>query len=410
MTAKNSRTYEVVVFGATGFTGRLVAEYLLQTYGVGGELRWAVAGRDQGKLEALRAELGPSAAQLPLLLADALNAASMVELASSTRVVCTTVGPYAKYGEQLVRACAKTGTDYCDLCGEPHWMRQMIDQHHDQAMQTGARIIHSCGFDSIPSDLGVHFLNRHALERFGEPCSQVKLRVERSVGAASGGTVATLLGVMSAARKDPEVARILRNPYALNPTAEMSGPDAPDLTSSAYDADLHAWIAPFIMAGINTRVVRRSHALLGYPYGKEFRYDEATRIGPGAGGRLKSTLLSLGLGAFGAAAFMAPGLLARLLPKPGEGPSAEQRERGSFSLLLLGKLADGRQLAARVTGDRDPGYGSSSKMLAESAVCLVKDVDERTPGGVLTPACCMAEPLLARLTNKAGLTFEIVSK
>ncbi len=406
---QSNREYDVIVWGATGFTGRLVAEYLLDRYGVGGDLRWAMAGRSAGKLELVREALGARAHAIPLLTGDSVDPVSLEKLAASTKVVCTTVGPYAKYGSELVAACVKQGTHYCDLAGEPHWIRSMIDQHHEAAQKSGACIVNSCGFDSVPSDLGVYFLQQEADARFGEPCQKVSMRVKAIKGGASGGTIASMMGLIEAAKQDRQIAKVLKNPYGLNPRDQMSGPDKPDLQSAAYDDELDLWIAPFVMAAINTKIVRRSNALLDFAYGADFLYDEAVVVGKGLGGRLKATGTALGLAGFmlGSAFDFTRGLIAKRLPKPGEGPNAKQREKGFFNLLFTGTTADGRKLQVKVTGDRDPGYGSTSKMLGESAVCLAKDV-ENAGGGVLTPVSAMAEPLLPRLTGNAGLTFDTV--
>lgn len=406
---KSERRHDVVVWGASGFTGSLVAEYLNERYGTAGELNWAIAGRDRDKLEALSEQL--DAAKLPLLTGDSHDRASLDKLVRQTRVVCTTVGPYARYGSELVEACAEHGTDYCDLSGEVPWMRRMIDAHESRAQESGARIVHCCGFDSIPSDMGVMFLQREAKRRHGAHATEIKFRLRAAKGGPSGGTVASLLNVIEEARADPSAARVLVDPYGLNPDGERSGPDRRDLAGIAYDSDLGAWIAPFVMAGINTRVVRRSNALLDYPYGRDFRYEEAMIAGRGLSGRLKALAAAGGTGALMAGAALAPtrALLERfVLPKPGQGPSQKQRETGYFNIILIGKLADGTLLRARITGDRDPGYGSTSKMLGESAVCLAKDVAKAdVTGGFWTPASALGEPLLERLQRNAGLSFQI---
>ena len=408
------REFDVVVWGATGFTGRLVAAYLLETYGEGSELRWALGGRSRSKLEALQQELtqetGRSAADLPLVLADSDDEASVDALARRARVVCTTVGPYAKYGSKLVAACTGLGTHYCDLTGEVQWMRRMIDAHQKQAEASGARIVHTCGFDSIPSDLGVFFLQREMQRRHGVPCARIKSRVKAFKGAFSGGTVASLLNVLVEAGSDPEVRRVMADPYGLNPEGLRRGPDGPDRTTPAYDEDFSAWTAPFVMAGINHKVVRRSNALLDHAYGAEFRYDEAMLMGDGPTGWLKAAGLTAGLGAAMGAGAIGPlrSLLERFLPAPGEGPSKQEREAGFFDIRLYGEHPEdqGKSLRGRVTGDRDPGYGSTSKMLGESAVCLARD-ELSVGGGFWTPASAMGEPLLERLQAKAGLGFSI---
>jgi short subunit dehydrogenase-like uncharacterized protein len=408
MMNSNSREFDVIVVGATGFTGALVAEYFCDRYGVGKDLRWAAAARNEQKLAALRDSLGSAAASLPLIVADTLDAASMRSLANRTRVVLTTVGPYARYGSELVAACAESGTHYCDLAGEVQWIRRMIDAHDATARQSGARIVHCCGFDSVPMDIGAWFLQQEAQQRYGAYCDSIVLLVKAMKGGASGGTMASMMNVMREARADKEVARVLARPYSLNPEAELRGPDSGDQRGVRFDTDAGSWTAPFIMASVNTRVVRRSNALLGYPWGDSFRYHEAIRTGPGIGGWTRSAMITAGLtGLVGAASFdWSRGLLERfVLPKPGTGPDAAAREKGFFNLEQIGHLPDGHQIRSRITGDRDPGYGSTSKMLAESAACLALD-DLESAGGVLTPAAAMAAPLLQRLRANAGLSFE----
>ncbi len=406
----SERQFDVVVFGATGFTGKLVAKYLVERYGVGGELRWAIAGRSSGKLEAVRSELGDEAADLDIIVADSGNQDALAAMAASTRVVLTTVGPYALYGSALVAACVEAGTHYCDLAGETQWIRRMIDAHQERAAETGARIVHCCGFDSIPSDLGVMFLQQQAQATRGEYCSKIALYVKATKGSLSGGTLASMTNIMEEARQDRSVMKILADPYALNPAAERNGPDGADQRDLHFDAAVNSWTAPFLMAGINTRIVRRSHALSGYPWSREFRYREATLTGSGTSGRIKGAMLAMIMGGLVLGLSMRPtrNLLQKLfLPAPGEGPSPKAQEAGFFNLLLVGHFADGSQLRAKVTGDRDPGYGSTSKMLAESAVCLAKD-DLATAGGIWTPATAMGDALLRRLRDNAGLTFDLV--
>jgi short subunit dehydrogenase-like uncharacterized protein len=405
-----TRKYDVVVWGATGFTGALVAEYLRDQYGVGKELRWAIAGRNELKLEELKHELGVECAELPILTADSHDDASLRELAKSTSVVITTVGPYALYGSELVAACVENGTHYCDLAGEPQWIRRMIDAHADSAAKTGARIVHCCGFDSVPMDIGTWFLQEQAMQRHGSYCESIKLLVKATKGGASGGTIASMMNLIKESRADRNVLKVLTNPYALNPEGEREGPDGREQHDIRFNDDVKSWTAPFVMAAINTRVVRRSHALLGYPWGKNFQYDEAMITGRGPGGWAKAAAVSAGLGAIvaGASFDTTRGLMQRfVLPKPGEGPSEEARESGFFNLMQIGKLPNGDSIRTKITGDRDPGYGSTSKMLSECAVCLAKD-DLPAGGGVWTPASVMAKPLLKRLTENAGLTFEVV--
>ncbi|HMJ16028.1 MAG TPA: saccharopine dehydrogenase NADP-binding domain-containing protein [Polyangiaceae bacterium] len=408
------REFDVVLFGASGFTGKLVAEYLARNYG-DGDLRWALAGRSLDKLGAVRAGLAsitPSLSDLPLLIADSSQRPALDAIARRTRVVCTTVGPYARYGNELVAACVAAGTDYCDLTGEVQWIRRMVDAHAESAQKSGARIVHCCGFDSIPSDLGTLMLQEHAIERHGAPCSEVKVFVTKLRGGASGGTVASLLGVMQEAARDRDVRRILVDPYSLNPAGERSGPDKPDSNSVRRDPDLPGFTAPFVMAAINTRVVRRSNALLGYRYGRDFRYREVSAFSNDVRGFVRATQQTFGLGGFVAVATIPPlrSLLQKtVLPKPGEGPNAEQRRRGLFEMVVVGKgrAAAPFSVRGRVVGHSDPGYGETSIMLAESALCLARDgVNSDCKAGVLTPASAMGAKLLARL-RRAGMTFEI---
>lgn len=404
-----SRPYDLILLGATGFTGRLVAEYLIENYGTGDTLRWAMAGRNRDKLERVRREL--TEADLPLLVADAQDAASLDALTQQARVLCTTVGPYAKYGSEVVASCVRSGTHYCDLCGEVQWIRRMIDRHHAEAKAKALRIVHCCGFDSLPSELGVHYLQQQARERTGQYCTEIKTGLKAASGGFSGGTIASLANVLAEAEDDRSIYQVLLDPYSLNPAAERHGSDGPDLRTVAYDADFGSWKCPFVMAGINTRVVRRSHALLGWPYGTDFRYSECTLTGDGLAGRLKAYLTSIPLGLLMAAkpGTLTKKLLDRFAPQPGEGPSAQARKKGFWVYDLVGIPPDGSQLNARVSGDRDPGYGSTSKMLAEAALCLAQD--ELPPHyGVITPAYAMAESLLPRLRERAGLKFRIREK
>lgn len=400
----NTRAFDLIVWGATGFTGRLVAEYLFNKYGANDTIKWAMAGRNQAKLEKVRAAVADET--VPLVIADSQDEKSLNAMVQRTKVVATTVGPYGKYGSKLVAACVTHQTHYCDLAGEVTWMRQMIDQHHEAAKANGTKIVHTCGFDSIPSDMGVYFIQKEAKAKTGHPAPQIKMRVRALVGEISGGTYASLSDTLEKAQKDKSLYGILIEPYSLNPAGERSGPDKRDLQSVVYDKAAKGWIYPFIMAGINTKVVRRSNALAGYPYGKDFRYDEAVRSGDGIAGRLK---------AYGNAAMLGMLMLAKpgsfmkkivdkVLPDPGEGPNKEKREAGFYNLKFITTLQDGSTAIGKVTGDRDPGYGSTCKMLAESAICLAKD-DIPDVAGVLTPSIAMGDALLGRLQANAGLTF-----
>lgn len=404
----DQREYDVVIWGASGFTGRLVAEYYLAQYGVNNDLRWAMAGRNEAKLKEVQAEIGAEA--VPLILADSHDRASLDAMVARARTVLTTVGPYTKYGDELVAACVEGGAHYCDLSGEPNWMRRTIDRHHDTARQNDVRIVHCCGFDSIPSDMGVYFLQQQAMQRNGEYCKQIKYRLIGMSGGFSGGTLASLQGTMAEAKSDAEVRRMLTHPYGLNPRDAMEGPDGRDQRSVIYDEDAQSWTSPFIMGLINTRVVRRSNALADFHYGKDFKYDESVLTGDGISGKLKGTAsaLSLGVLMLDPAESFVRRTVDRFLPEPGEGPSREKREAGFFAVRFIGLFADGDKIEARVKGDRDPGYGSTSKMLGESAVCLSKDGDKLPDQfGVLTPSTAMGDALLERLQQNAGLSFEL---
>lgn len=381
-----ARAFDIILFGATGYTGRLVAEHLLKTYGMSGELRWAIAGRSQEKLAEIGALIG-APSDLPLLVADSADRPSLDAMAARTKVIISTVGPYQLYGDELVAACAAAGTDYVDLTGEPNWIAKMIAAHQETAQRTGARLVFSCGFDSIPFDLGVWFLQKEARARFGAALPRVRGRVRGLKGGLSGGTAASGAATMAAAQKDPSVYQLLLNPFACTPGFE--GPQQPNGSKPYFDEAVGSWVGPFMMASINTKAVHRTNFLAGFPYGREFQYDEMLMIpGPEAAG---------GSG-FDASAS---------LPKPGEGPTPEERETGWYDLLFVGEAADGRVLKAAVKGDKDPGYGSTSKMLAEAAVTLASVPREHTPGGCWTAAAAMGEALLQRLPQKAGLTFAL---
>jgi short subunit dehydrogenase-like uncharacterized protein len=404
--------HDLVVFGATSFVGQILTRYLAEEFGTHGRLRWAIAGRSAQKLEALRSSLGLKAARLPVVVADAADDSALHRMCTGTRVVVSTVGPYALHGEPLVKACAVTGTDYCDLAGEVQWIRRMIRAYEKTARKSGARIVHCCGFDSIPSDVGVHFLQREARARFGAPCTEVKMRVKGARGGASGGTVASMMNLLKEASADPALRRELADPYSLCPDGDTTRVRQRDVRTPQFDADFDAWVAPFVMSAINTRVVLRSNALSRHSYGKEFRYDEAMLTGGGLKGQLAATAVTAGLGAVMVGGALPPvrAVLERfVLPKPGEGPSAEAQRKGWYDLRFLGRTADGRQLRVKVTGDRDPGYGSTAKMLGQAGACLAVDfADGGRPGGFWTPATMFGDRLIERLIAHAGLTFEVL--
>ncbi len=400
------RNFDLILYGASGFTGRLVAEYLHRSYPADSDMRWAMAGRDLDKLTHVRADLGAEA--IPLIQADSRDEASLDNLTRQTRVVCSTVGPYAKYGTPVVAACVRNNTHYCDLAGEVQWIRRIIDAFHEEALEKKLRIVPCCGYDSIPSDLGLFFLQQKALEQYGTYCTRVKNAMKVAKGGASGGTVASITNLMAEAEQDKSIYGLLADPYGLNPRGDQKGADKGDLDAPRFDPQFQAWTGPFLMASINTRVVRRGHALRGWPYGKNFRFEEFTLAGKGMKGRFSAYVLALTQKILSGAK---PGSLSKKLldwfaPKPGEGPSRETRENGFWIFDQIGTLPDSSLLRSRVKGDRDPGYGSTSKMLAEAAVCLAKDgLPENY--GVGTPAYSMGEALVRRLEEKAGLSFSI---
>jgi short subunit dehydrogenase-like uncharacterized protein len=385
MMAKSKAEFDIVVYGASGFTGRLVAEYLTQR-GIKG---WAMAGRSAEKLAQVRDLIG-APGDTPLIVADASAPQTLTAMCNRARVIITTVGPYQLYGSELVAVCAATGTDYVDLCGEPVWMREMIDAHDATAKKSGARIVFSCGFDSIPFDLGVWFLQQEAIKRFGIAAPRVKGRVRKMQGTASGGTVASMTATMKAIAKNPKLVGLLTSSFALTPG--FDGPSQPSGLIPEYDRATGTWTAPFVMAPINTKNVHRTNFLLNHAYGADLVYDEMMITTMGEAGKAMAHAIAKA-NPFGDSN-----------PKPGEGPSQEERDNGFYDVLFVGEYADDREVRVGVMGDRDPGYGSTSKMIAESALALL---EIKSDGGIVTPGAVMAAPLLARLEAHAGLKFTV---
>ena len=385
-----TREFDIIVYGATGYTGRLVAEHFVREYGSRDDgPKWAMAGRSLAKLESVRDEIG-APQSTPLVVADADDAASLEAMCNRTRVVITTVGPYQLYGDALVAACVKTGTDYTDLCGEPVWMRQKIDEHQAAAEASGAHICFSSGFDSIPFDLGVLMTQKEAVKRFGKPAPRVKGRVRAMQGGASGGTVASLTETMKTVAKNPKLIGILRSSFGLTPGFE--GPDQPSGMIPRYEEKLGKWAAPFVMAPINTKNVHRTNFLLGHLWGEDFRYDEMVLTSPGEAGKKMAD----------AAAEMMKNPFGAKPPKPGEGPTKEERENGFYDVLFVAEMPDGESLHYSVKGKFDPGYGSTSRMIAETGIALLS-CDK--PGGIGTPGYFLGEDLVKRLEEHAALTF-----
>lgn len=387
----SERQYGIVVYGATGYTGRLVCEYLNKQYGVNGEVRWAMAGRSQEKLEQVRDEMGIPG-DVPLVVANSDSQESIEAMVKSTDVLLTTVGPYQLYGSDVVKACVEAGTDYVDLCGEPAWMHEMIGKFNEAAKASGARIVFSTGFDSIPFDCGVYFLQQAAKQKLGTVVPRVKGRVRAMKGTFSGGTMASFKETMAAAGRNPELIKVLTNPFSLS--EGFSGPAQPVGTKPLYEEDLGSWSAPFVMATINTKNIHRSNFLLGHEYGEDFVYDEMMFTGPGEQGEKIANMVAQDKS------------MAESTLKPGEGPSKEERENGLYDVLFIGTNEKGDVVKASVKGDRDPGYGSTSKMIAESAICLQKNPDLAS-GGVWTPAAAMGSAIIERLEANAGLTFTV---
>ena len=405
----DSKSLDIILFGATSFVGKITTQYLLTEIGLGNDIKWAIAGRSLNKLKQLKTELGPEAEAIPHIIADSSDSASLIKMCQQTRVVLSTVGPYALYGESLVEACVNNGNDYCDLTGEAYWIKKMLDKYQLRAQKTGARIINCCGFDSIPSDLGVYFLQQVSQQQFGTPFSDVKLRVKAMKGGVSGGTVASGIEMAKAVKKDPSLRRKMGNPYLLC-QPQISTVKQPRILKPVFDKDFNAWSAPFIMETINSRIVLRSNNLQTSSH-DDFTYGEAVLTGKGRKGYFRAWGVTLGLGGFALAAknkFLRFLIQTFVLPKPGQGPSSKQQENGFFDLRIMGKNNQ-QSVVVKVTGDRDPGYGCTAKMLTQAGLCMAFDINKsELPGGFWTPATAMHNKLIKRLVATAGMTFEIV--
>lgn len=384
--------FDVVIYGATGFTGRLVVEYMAAHYGSGSGVGWAMAGRSADKLAAVRDGTG-APADTPLIIADVSDPGSLHAMAGRAKCVLATVGPYTHYGTPLVAACSERGTDYVDLAGEVLWMKEIIDTYSSAAQASGARIVQSCGFDSIPFDLGVQFLQEEAVKRFGAPFSRVRGRMRKMQGTFSGGTAASGAATIMAVQENPSLLNVLRDPFSL--AGGFRGPEQP-AGNHVLEED-GVWLAPFIMAPINTKTIHRSNALLGHPYGEDFVYDEMMVAGPGDHGKAAAETIARMFGM---------SLGGEDAPRPGEGPSRAERDAGHYTYAAIGTAPSGKTVSAIVTGDKDPGYGSTSKIIAEAALCLVTECPD-LPGGIYTPAAAMGAKLRHRLVANAGLTFGV---
>ena len=401
------KKFDIIIWGATSFTGKLVAEYIFKKYG-SSKIKWAIAGRNLKKLEKIRYKVADE--NIPIFIADSFDKESLSKFVKKTKVVCSTVGPYSLYGTKLVKLCVENNTNYCDITGEAHWIRSLIDRFHEEAKSKKIKIINSCGFDSIPSDMGVYFIQNEIKKIYNNYAKSVKMRVAGIRGGISGGTYSSINNLLKEAYRDKSIFKVLNNPYGLNPKDKMEGLDKKDLRKIIFDKESNSWIYPFIMAGINTKIVRRSNALSNFIYGKDFRYEEAMIAGKGISGFWKAILAVFPLAMIGLNpnSFLKK-IVDSFMPKPGEGPGIEKRKNGFYNLRFYITLNDNRTAFAKVIGDSDPGYGSTSKMLAESALCLAFD-NLSDNYGVITPSSGMGDKLLNRLKENAGLSFELKIK
>ncbi|MDN3452147.1 MULTISPECIES: saccharopine dehydrogenase NADP-binding domain-containing protein [unclassified Psychrobacter] len=412
--SEEKRPYAVVLYGATSFVGQITAHYLTNFLTNnknkdGSTVTWAIAGRDEEKLNKLQSKLG---SKVDIIIANSNDAASLDEMTKQTQVIISTVGPYLKYGEPLIKSCAENGTDYVDLTGEAIFIKDMMDKYQDTAKQSGARIVNSCGFDSIPSDLGVYFTQAKAEEQFGETCNVIHMRVKAAKGGISGGTIASMASIFEEAGEDKSRRKQVANPYLLNDDADAPNVRQDNVKKPEYDSNHKRWLAPFVMATINTRIVHRTNQLLSYEYGRDFKYDEAMWMKDGTKGKLSSYAMSAGLLGFATAMMIKPSreLLAKhVLPKAGSGPSKDEQENGYFDIRHFGQTAKNDTIIIKVTGDRDPGYGSTSRMISQAALCLAQDINkEDVGGGFWTPASAMGDKLITRLEAHSGLSFEVM--
>ena len=411
---QDNRPYAVILYGATSFVGQITAKYLSQFLADSNDVEWAIAGRDEEKLKKLQSEISDSgsAKKVDIIIANSNDEASLDEMTKQAKVVISTVGPYLKYGEPLIKSCANNGTDYVDLTGEAIFIKDMMDKYQDTASQSGARIVNSCGFDSIPSDLGVYFTQQQAEKQFDEVCEKIHMRVKAAKGGLSGGTVASMATIFEEVGKDKSRRKQVANPYLLNDDADAPNVRQKNVSKPEYDSEHGRWLAPFVMASINTRIVHRTNQLTDYEYGREFKYDEAMWMKDGVKGQLTSYALSAGLFGFATTMMFKPSrelLSKHVLPKSGSGPSKSEQENGYFDIRFFGYTASNDSISTKVTGDRDPGYGSTSRMLAQSALCLAQDISHQdVKGGFWTPASAMGDKLIARLEEHSGLSFEVV--
>ncbi len=405
----NNQAFDLILYGATSFVGQIMTAYLAEHYPITKiedseqeTVMWAIAGRSEEKLLKLKKRLGID--NVKHFIADADEEEKLSEMVKQARVIVTTVGPYALYGETMVKVCAENGTDYCDLTGEPQWIKKMLDKYEETAKGSNARIIHCAGFDSIPSDLGVYACQKRAIELSEKPANHIKMRVRKLKGGASGGTIASMLNIIKEAKDDPSLRKALVNPYVLCPESADFQARQKNHKRAEFDSQLGIWSMPFVMAAINERVVHRSNALLDNLYGSSFRYDEAMSAKTG----FQAWTFTFGLGSFMVAASLDPlrkFLANNVLPKPGQGPSEHEQLNGMFDMRFYATTDNGRNIVTQVIGDRDPGYGSTAKMLSQAAICLAKDVPD-LPGGFWTPASALNQHLIERLDKHAGVKIQ----
>lgn len=403
-----TQSFDIILYGASSFVGQILTAHI-QQLNVSG-LRWAIAGRSETKLKDLKKKLHLT--KIPHMIADSNDEASLRKMVLSTKTVLSTVGPYALYGETLVKVCCEEGRNYCDLTGEPQWIYDMIQRYEDKAKASGAKIVHCCGFDSIPSDIGLLQLQNYAKAQTGSYCQRVDFRLKDAGGGVSGGTVASLLNVAKETRHNPQLRKLLGNPHALCSKPEGKARQN-NINTVEYDRGINEWLAPFIMAGINTKIIHRSHELSGTPYGEDFMYSEAVMVGKGPLGAIKSVATTGAMVTLMISGFFDSSrwLLQKFLPKAGHGPSPESQKNGFYDIRFYGYLKGSEKSAItlKLTGDMDPGYGSTAKLLAQAGLSLTFDqpvLDK--PGGFWTPASLMGEDLRERLESHAGLKFSII--
>ncbi len=403
--------YDIVIFGATSFVGKILTGYMAQQYGVNSDLKWAIAGRSKDKLLAVAEQCKTE--DIDIILADAQDETQLTAMVTQTRVLVSTVGPYALYGEPLIKVCVQNGIDYCDLTGEVQWYKRMVGKYEEQAKKTGARIVHCSGFDSLPSDLGVWFTQNIAQKNLGEMCSHIKMRVAKLKGGASGGTVASMVNIAKEASKDASLRKELKNPYSICSSGHGFSVRQDSISGAVFDKEFNIWSGPFVMAAVNTRVVHRSNALLNNVYGDNFKYDEGMLMGKGDKGRKRARNMGWGLNVFMILAAIGPTrwiLETFILPKPGQGPTPKEQLEGMFDMRFVGTTENGKTIKTKVTGDRDPGYGSTAKMLGQAAVCLASISKDDKDGGFWTPASIYGDNLISRLIEHSGITFEVINE